>query len=290
MARRSSWLLALFMVCALSQAQAQPSDSAPALPTLRYQHGTITLPGDFAQLEVPPSFGYVTPEQASQVLEAWGNPPGQETLGMLFPSNQDPFSEAGWGVVITYDEDGYVSDEDAGEINYDELLVDMQDDTQEANKARAEAGYEKVELVGWAEPPHYEAQDHKMFWAKALKFGDNPDETLNYNIRVLGRRGVLVLNAVAAMNQFAPVKAGMNEVLTFASFTEGNRYEDYKPGVDKAAQYGLAALVAGGVATKTGLFKGLLAALLAGKKFVVLGLVALAAGLKRLFGGKQQPT
>lgn len=288
MRRLPVWVLAALLPLAPATAQGQPTEATEALPTLRYQHGTITLPGDFAQLEVPPSFGYVGPDQASQVLEAWGNPPGQSTLGMLFPSNQDPFSEAGWGVVITYDEDGYVSDEDAGEIDYDELLVDMQDDTQEANEARAKAGYEKVELVGWAEPPHYEAQQHKMFWAKALKFGDNTGETLNYNIRVLGRRGVLVLNAVASMGQLTPVKTGMNEVLTFASFTEGNRYQDYKPGIDKAAQYGLAALVAGGVATKTGLFKGLLAALLAGKKFVVLGLIALGAVLKRLFSGKQE--
>ena len=42
--------------------------------------------------------------------------------------------------------------------------------------------------------------DKKLFWAKRLQFGDQQGETLNYNIRVLGRRGVLDLNVIASMD------------------------------------------------------------------------------------------
>ncbi len=49
------------------------------------------------------------------------------------------------------------------------------------------------------------------------------------------------------------------------------------------------ALVAGGIAAKLGLFKGLWVAILAGKKFVIMGIVALAALLKKFFG-KANPT
>ena len=67
-----------------------------------------------------------------------------------------------------------------------------------ANEEREKQGFERVTLIGWAEPPSYDAAAHKLYWAKELAFADNPDHTLNYNIRVLGRRGVLVLNAYAS--------------------------------------------------------------------------------------------
>ena len=55
-------------------------------------------------------------------------------------------------------------------------------------------------------PPSYDAAAHKLYWAKELMFGTDMDHTLNYNIRVLGRRGVLVLNAVAEMKQLAVIR------------------------------------------------------------------------------------
>jgi uncharacterized membrane-anchored protein len=70
------------------------------------------------------------------------------------------------------------------------------------------------------------------------------------------------------------------------NFTPGNLYEDYKPGVDKIASYGLAALIAGGIAAKAGLFKWLIAGLIAFKKVIPVAVVALFALFKRIFGGK----
>jgi uncharacterized membrane-anchored protein len=57
------------------------------------------------------------------------------------------------------------------------------------------------------------------------------------------------------------------------------------------AAYGIGALVAGKLAAKAGLFKGLIALLIASKKFLIIGVVALAAGVKALFfGSKAQPS
>src|SRR4029453_13707793 len=98
------------------------------------------------------------------------------------------FSDEGWGVVITYDEDGFVEDDDAAEINYTELLADMQKDTRSESEAREKGGCKSIELVGWAAPPHYDDATHKLYWAQELSFGSSPEHTLNYNIRVLGRR------------------------------------------------------------------------------------------------------
>jgi uncharacterized membrane-anchored protein len=177
-----------------------------------------------------------------------------------------------------------VKDDDAGKIDYADLLKKMQAEAREGSKARVKEGYPSVELIGWAAPPRYDAAAHKLYWAKELKFGGEDSPTLNYNIRMLGRRGVLVLNAIAAMNQLPEIEQQTPTILTMVNFTEGHRYADFDASTDKVATYGLAALVAGGIATKLGFFKLLIAGLIAAKKFVIIGLIAGGAWLKKLFG------
>ncbi len=258
---------------------------------LQWQQGKVVLEGGLATLDVPAGFRYLDAKQSEWVLEeAWGNPDGSETLGMLFPADVNPVDENSWGVVITFDEHGYVKDDEAATLDYDKLLREMRDDLRDENKERVEHGYEALELVGWAEPPHYDSLTHKLYWAKELKFGDADENTLNYNVRVLGRRGVLVLNAVGGMSQLAPVDSGMRDVLAFVDFNQGHRYTDFDPGVDRVAAYGIGALVAGKVAAKVGLFKVVLGALVAAKKLVLVAIAALAGLVKKLFGRKPATT
>ena len=192
---------------------------------LAYKTGTVQLSGGMATIKLPGSFRYLDEQDSRRVLVAWGNPPesAQDVLGMLVPSDTSPLSEDGWAIVITYDEDGYVSDEDAKTLNFDKILSEMQEQTSETNKLREKEGFEPVMLVGWAEPPHYDATSHKLYWAKELKFGASKDHTLNYAIRILGRRGVLQLNAVSSIGQLAAVKEGTPDVLGAVEFNEGHR-------------------------------------------------------------------
>lgn len=96
-----------------------------------------------------------------------------------------------------------MSDEDAADIDYDELLEEMQDDIRDANPDREAAGYGTIELLGWAEAPHYDATSKKLYWAKELRFDGSDETTLNYEIRALGRRGILTMTFIAAGSQLA---------------------------------------------------------------------------------------
>jgi uncharacterized membrane-anchored protein len=71
-------------------------------------------------------------------------------------------------------------------------------------------------------------------------------------------------------------------------FDPGQRYADFNPSTDKLAAYGIAALVAGGIAAKAGLFAKLGVILLAAKKFIILVVAAIGAGIKKLFGRKDK--
>lgn len=283
-----SLLLALSAPHAVWSATPVPTEATnPAdelLSSLTFKIGEIELPNGVAKLKVPENFRYIGPEDTKKFLEeGWGNADASGTEGMLLPIDADLFSDEGWGVVITYQEDGHVSDEDANDIDYADLLKSMQESATEASEERQKNGQESIALIGWAAPPHYDAQAKKLFWAKELKFGDNKEHTLNYNVRILGRKGVLVMNAVSGMSQLDKIEQGMTEVLKIAEFKEGQRYSDFDSGVDNVAAYGIAALVGGGLAAKAGLFAKLGIALLALKKFIFIGLVAAGGFIMKLF-------
>ena len=247
--------------------------------------GVIEIDQAGATLTVPDEFYYLGPGDAEKVLvEVWGNPPGQKTLGMLFPADTTPFDNESWAVTIDYEEDGYVSDDDAADIDYSELLRDMKEETRQANRERVEQGYDAVELIGWASSPYYDESTHKLHWAKELKFGNSEQNTLNYNIRVLGRKGVLVMNFIADMGQKATIDDNLDHVLGLANFDQGSRYADFNPDIDTVAAYGIGALVAGKVAAKTGF---LAIALVFLKKFGVLIVAGIAGLFKMLFGRKK---
>lgn len=255
---------------------------------LKYQQGEIDLRGGLAKLTVPKEFNFLGSDDAETVLvKLWGNPPSaQKPLGMLIPAGLTPLSSNCWVVTIEYDEDGYVKDNDASKINYDDLLKKMQKGIAENNPARQEKGYPAITLVGWAAPPHYDAASHKLYWAKQLKFGGESSDTLNYSIRMLGRKGVLELNAIASIEQLGEIDKQTPQILGMVDFKEGSRYADFDPKVDKVATYGLATLVAGGAlaaAAKFGLLKGFWIFLLAAKKFIILGAIAVAAFFKKMF-------
>jgi uncharacterized membrane-anchored protein len=259
-------------------------DVAQLLDSLHFQHGKINLPGGIATLDLPPSFRYLNPEDSARLLtKGWGNPPGATTLGMIFPEDLDPMSRDGWGVIVTYDKDGHVKDDDADSIKYDELLKDMQQATAADNEERKKQGYPAMTLLGWAEKPSYDKASHKLYWAKELKTAGDQQSGLNYNIRVLGRDGVLVLNAVAGMDQIGTIRSEMQRVNVFTDFTAGHRYADFNDRTDKVAEYGLAALVAGGIGAKLGLFGKLFALLLAFKKVIFLAVAGAGSAIFKFF-------
>ncbi len=250
------------------------------LAGVHFQTGRVTLPGGIATLDLPPHFRYLNPQDSNKLLvDGWGNPPGAPTLGMILPADVDPLGAAGWGVIVSYDRGGHVRDDDAGGIDYAELLAQLKDAVADNNTARREQGYAAMTLIGWAEPPRYDAVRHQLSWAKELHTEGSNENGLNYHIRVLGREGVLVLNAVAGMDQLAQVSSEMQNVSAFTDFTPGKRYADFDGKTDKVAGYGLAALVAGGVAAKLGLFGKLHALLLAFKQAILVAVLAGGAWL-----------
>jgi len=270
------------------------ADERQTLESLKFQNGTIAVGSNLASLALTPNFQYLSPADTEKFLvDVWRNPPGsaEGTLGAIVPANVDMLGGEGWIIVIKYDDSGHVSDDDAAGIDYDQLLKDMQAQTRTDSEERKKQGFESIELLGWAKPPYYDSKAKKLYWAKRLKFGDEADETLNYSIRALGRAGVLELTVVASMQQLPMVDSRIDEILGMVAFNSGSTYGEFSPSVDKAAEYGIAGLIAGGLLAKAGFFKFLLVGLAAAWKPIAVGGVivfgAVGRFARRLFGRRQ---
>ena len=265
------------------------------LEGLNPQRGVIALKSAGATLQLGKGYYFLGPQDSQKVLvDAWRNPKDQvqDVLGMVFPSGETPLDSGGWGAVVTFRDTGYVPDKDARSTDYGKVLDQMRQGEDQDNDERKKNSMPSVHLAGWAQAPSYDGSRHALIWARDLQFGDQSDHTLNYDIRVLGRRGVLSLNMVASMSQLPQIRTAANELQGVATFDAGSRYADYQEGVDKKAAYGLAGLVLAGAGLAVAQKAGLLAlALLFLKKGFIL-IAALFAGgwawLRRLLGGRKK--
>ncbi|MGB5976468.1 MAG: DUF2167 domain-containing protein [Cyclobacteriaceae bacterium] len=250
-----------------------------------YDYGHVEIGDGLAVIDIPEGFKFLDSEQSRYVLEdLWGNPEDPSTMGMLFPKAGSPMLGMTYAIEISYAEEGFIDDEDADEIDYEELLEEMQESALEESVERRDLGYQGYELVGWATPPYYDGENKKLHWAKELKFDEEEGTTLNYNIRILGREGYLLLNGIGDMTYLDSMNDNLDPILASVDFTEGYRYKDYDPEYDKVAAYGVGGLIAGKVLTKVGFF-----ALLAKFwKVIALGGAAVLAGVKKFFGSRSE--
>ncbi|MCA9554126.1 MAG: DUF2167 domain-containing protein [Myxococcales bacterium] len=236
--------------------------------------------GDRAEIAIPPGFRYLSAAEASRLVEAMGNITSHKELGLIGTRDLE------WFVVFFFDDIGYVNEDEKDELDANEIADSIKESLEYSNEMRKERGVSELFFDGWSIEPRYNETTKQLEWANRLRSADGV--SVNYNTRVLGRKGVMRVILVTDPELLDATLPKYRELMSGFKYTEGERYAEYRSG-DKIAEYGLIALVAGGagaVAAKTGLLTGLLLFLKKGAKLIVVGLVAIGAFIKKLFTGK----
>lgn len=283
--------LALAAVAAPVAAQEGNQTAASAelvsfIKNLHKQTGDVAIPAAHAVMHLGTRYYLLGPDEAKRVLvDVWRNPPSEAegVLGLIMPADKTVLDES-WGAIVTYEDTGYVPDSDASAQDYDKVLSDMRSGEAEANEARRKDGYPEAHLMGWAQPPSYDKASHSLIWARDIKFGNAPVDGLNYDVRALGRHGVLSLNMLWDMPHLGDTRAAAAELGKAAAFDKGSAYADYDKSVDKTAEYGLAGLVAAGAGIVVVKKLGLLAIVAGFGKWILVGLAAVGATMRRWIG------
>ncbi len=236
--------------------------------------------GTVAQFDVPAGYVFIDGKDYQAILESEGEPVSGRELGYLSPTNEH------WSVVFSFSDIGYVKDDEKDKLaaDADKILDQIKRGTAEANKLRVRAGHSPIEVVGWELPPKYDETSHNLEWAIRGSVEGRP--LLNYNTRLLGRKGVMQVVLILKPEQLTETLPVFRNLLAGYSYQTGQTYAEFRPG-DKIAKYGLGALVVGGAAVgaaKLGLFAWLAVLLKKGWKLIVVALAAVATFVKKLFG------
>jgi len=270
------------MICALlvGLAKAQDAgDQGDGLAAVDWQIGPGKADlGTHAEIQLPDGYRFAGPRDTVALLEALGNPTSGTELGFIAPPAFGEDDGASWFVVFEFDPIGYVKDDEKDDLDADAMLASIRESNVLGNEERRKRGWAEIEVVGWQEPPNYDPQTNNLIWAIRGESEGYP--IVNYNTRILGRRGVMVVSLVVAPEEMAETIPTFKKFLDGYSFKSGSRYSEFQAG-DKIAKYGLTALVAGGtgvVLAKSGALKWLW-------KVIVIGALAVAAFFRKLFAG-----
>jgi uncharacterized membrane-anchored protein len=255
--------------------------------TLRRGPAEVSLAGQ-ALLHLPAGYSFVPAREARRILDAMGNVGNDAVEGMIFPEDE---TRADWFIVASYIDSGYIRDDDARDWKADQMLETIRSSTEKANEERRERGVPGIAVVGWVEPPRYDAATHRLAWSLESRLEGQPaadSNTVNYNTLALGRQGFISLNLVTERSEVQRLRPVAEELLAALEFDAGKRYADFNEDSDRVAEYGLAALVAGVAAKKLGLF-AVAAVFLAkfGKALVALAVVGLGL-LGKQFGKRNK--
>ncbi len=269
-------LLAIGPMSLLAASPSLAQDEEP--PSLAWQGGpAIAQVGDsLAEIDVPEDFVFLDGKETEKFMELLGNPVSGLEKATVAPASDDE----SWFIVFEWDSIGYVDDSEKEDLDADSLLQSIKEGTEAANEERRKRGWETLDIIGWYERPKYDEITNNLTWSIEAQSGE--DRVLNRNIKLLGRRGVMTATLVASPDELSRVSPITDDLLAHYRFIEGNRYAEFIPGKDTVAKYGLTALIAGGAGAAL-VKSGLLARFW---KLIVLGVVAVGAWLRRMFGGK----
>ncbi|MGZ0655184.1 DUF2167 domain-containing protein [Coraliomargarita sp. W4R53] len=236
--------------------------------------------GSWATVEIPSGFRFLGGEETDQLMQAFGNLPDVYE-GMLGVPNMD------WFVLFQFQDTGYVKDDEKDDLNAAKLLRDIQEGDEASNEYRRQNGLEALYTVGWAIKPRYNEQTNNLEWGLLLR-GESGGESVNYNTKLLGRDGIMNVTLVCDPDDLDSILGTYQNLLVGYNYQSGKSYAEFEEG-DKIAEYGLTALIAGGAlygAAKLGVLANLVLFFKKGFKFIIAGVVAIGAGIKKFFVGK----
>ena len=273
-----------------AQLPGAPGDTAAQAPGANLQWRIGPVKGELgsqATIEVPEGFRFLDAANTRLFMQETGNLISNNELGTLAPNDES----IPWFVVFEFDNSGYVKDDDKDSLDADALLEAMQEGGKHSNAEREKRNLPILNLVGWEIPPAYNTETNNLEWA--LRIESVPGGMgVNYQSRILGRQGVMEVVLVVDPDQLQATLPTFRNLLSGFHYNPGKTYAEFRSG-DRIAEYGLTALVAGGglaVAAKTGLLAKLGAMLAKSAKAIILVLVAIGAGIAKLFGFKKRKT
>jgi len=187
-------------------------------PEIRWQFGPAEFRlGEQAALRLPQGYLWADPEETKRFLEASGNPPSGHELAIIGPL------DVAWFAVFSfegYDAMGFVK----GSLpDVDAIGAALRRGNEEANAERGKQGQTTLDLVDWAQRPHYDPVSKNLEWSlTAVESGGR--EVANFFTFYLGRDGVMSVELVTSPRDLPRHQALLKGLLRGFRFMPGRAH------------------------------------------------------------------
>jgi uncharacterized membrane-anchored protein len=293
--RLAAGVAGLLLALTTTLAAARPSEDdfrkalQDAVSASKVGPADVTLSSQ-AVLHLREGQSFVPKAEAVRMLQVMGNPGDEpDLLGIIMPDE----GPGRWFTTVEFRDSGYVKDDDAKNWNAGDLLKSYREGTEESNKEREKMGVPGLEIIGWAEPPKYDAASHRLVWSmssREIGAPANQPQGVNYNTYALGRDGYFIMNMVTDLDELPQLKSVADAQLAALEYNAGKRYADFDKNTDHVAEYGLAALVVGVAAHKLGFLALAGAFVLKFAKLILIAFAGLGGAFMKFFRRKPAAT
>lgn len=234
---------------------------------------TASLCG-MASVNVPAGYLFVEKKDVKKFQDVIHNITSGSECGIVISDTGSRFA------VFSYIPSGHILDDEKGNLNPNEIMATLKRNTDKSNVERKNRGWGEMTLIGWEVTPHYDQLTNNLEWG--IRGVSEGETVINYNIRLLGREGLMTVVCVDNPENFKQSLYEFRKIVSNFGFKTGEKYAEYRQG-DKLAQYGLSALIVGGaaaVAVKSGIGKWL-------GKIIGFGVLAAVGYIVSLFKRKK---
>jgi uncharacterized membrane-anchored protein len=205
--------------------------------------GSHSLPNSNSSISIPDGYALVTGSDADAIFKNDGEPAVESLEGYV--CNFSNFENA---VLFQYFNTGYISTDDAEELDSKTLLDSIIENTQKSNRERRKNGNSEIQVIGWVQEPTFDKESNTVYWAIESESGEN-ENTINAVALRLGREGYEQITWITSKSSYTHLSGDLDVMLRAHNFDVGYRYNDYTVG-DKVAEFGIAALVAASIGGK----------------------------------------
>ncbi len=241
--------------------------------------GTYKLPSSHSSLSVPSEHLAVIGKDAEKLSNLIGNDPDSSLEAITI---DDSFNNT---VYFFHHDAGYISLSDWEEVDPNELLSAIRENTEESNKEKRKKGLDEIHIIGWIEEPTLDKHANTVYWSIESLDGDSEKKSFNSVALRLGRHGFERVVWVGDVSEYKAFGGELALMLRSHTFDPGHRYSDHEAG-DKVASYGIATLVAATIGAKVAKAGGLAILFKKVGGFIAAGIAALFYKLRKIFKRK----
>jgi uncharacterized membrane-anchored protein len=207
---------------------------------------------DRATIDVPAGYYYLDAAATKRLLSSKQQTSDGREFGTILRLGES----GNWFAVFAHSDAGHIDDSEAAALDPVTLLTALQQTNQRVNAERATHGWAAKDLQTWHRPPSYSAATNRLTWSTRVGSGDAA--VIHYDVRLLGRRGVMSARLVTTPDAVLLSTSQFVEVMLTYAFNDGARYSDFREG-ETVVEAGLTTLIVGDVApvaAESGYFPG----------------------------------